>query len=278
VGELLCAIHQPNFFPRLSTVAKLYAADIWISLDDVQFARRDYQHRCQVAPAGDARMPQRWLTIPVHLPAGRGTLIRDVRVAEPAAAARRVPDILRQYYRRGPHGNVVLGLLARLRDTLASCGRLADVTEPTTIEMMRLVGWSGVIHRSSDLQVPSSGRSERLADLASAVGATTYLCGTGGSRYLDPEPFTARGLRVVMFKPPRHPDGVSGHDAKRLTGLSDLAQVGPLALAAQLGEHARAWREMRADDHAFDDDDPAARSASRPSRTGGNPDLYGRDP
>lgn len=250
MGELLCAIHQPNFFPRLSTVAKLYAADIWISLDDVQFARRDYQHRCQVAPAGDARLPQRWLTIPVHLPAGRGTLIRDVQLAEAAATARRVPDILRQYYRHGPHGNVVLGLLARLRDTLASCGRLADVTEPTTIEMMRLVGWSGVIHRSSDLQVRSSGRSERLADLAIAVGATTYLCGTGGSRYLDPAPFKARELRTVMFKPPRHPEGVTGHDANRLTGLSDLAEVGPLALAAQLGEHARAWRETRASDLA----------------------------
>ena len=187
-GELICAIHQPNFFPRLSTVAKLYAADIWISLDDVQFVRRDYQHRCQVAGAGDARLPQRWLTIPVHLPAGRGTLIRDVQVAEAAA--------------------------------------------------------------SSDLRVRSSGRSERLADLASAVGATTYLCGTGGSRYLDPAPFKARKLRVVMFKPPKHPDGVTGHDVNRLTGLSDLAEVGPLALAAQLGEHARAWRETRASDLA----------------------------
>jgi hypothetical protein len=86
-------------------------------------------------------------------------------------------------------GDVVLGLLARLRDTLASCGRLADVTGPTTIEMMRLVGWPGVIHRSSDLRVRSSGRPERLADLASAVGAATYLCGTGGSRNLDPAPF-----------------------------------------------------------------------------------------
>ena len=38
MGDLLCAIHQPNFFPRLSTLAKLYTADIWIVLDDVQFA------------------------------------------------------------------------------------------------------------------------------------------------------------------------------------------------------------------------------------------------
>jgi hypothetical protein len=46
VSDLLCAIHQPNFFPRLSTLAKLFTADIWVVLDDVQFARRDYQHRC----------------------------------------------------------------------------------------------------------------------------------------------------------------------------------------------------------------------------------------
>jgi hypothetical protein len=32
-------IHQPNLFPRLSTLAKLFSADQWIVLDDVQFAR-----------------------------------------------------------------------------------------------------------------------------------------------------------------------------------------------------------------------------------------------
>jgi len=39
----LCAIHQPNLFPRLSTLAKLFAADLWIALDDVQFARCHYR-------------------------------------------------------------------------------------------------------------------------------------------------------------------------------------------------------------------------------------------
>lgn len=29
----LCAIHQPNFMPRLTTLAKLFAADHWIVLD-----------------------------------------------------------------------------------------------------------------------------------------------------------------------------------------------------------------------------------------------------
>jgi hypothetical protein len=38
----VCAIHQPNLFPRTSTVAKLLAADVWVVLDDVQFYARDY--------------------------------------------------------------------------------------------------------------------------------------------------------------------------------------------------------------------------------------------
>ncbi len=51
----LCAIHQPNFLPRLTTLAKLFAADYWIVLDDVQFTRRDYQHRARLAALDETR-------------------------------------------------------------------------------------------------------------------------------------------------------------------------------------------------------------------------------
>jgi hypothetical protein len=234
MGDLICAIHQPNFFPRLSTLAKLYAADVWIVLDDVQFARRDYPHRCHLAAVGDARLPERWLSVPVHLPDGRATLIRDVQLADPAMTARRVPDILRQYYRHGHHANAVMGLLPKLPSTFASAKRLADVAEQATVEILRIMRWPGVIYRSSELSA-RSGRSERLADLTSTVGAATYLCGTGGSRYLDHAPFRARGLQVAMFTPPPHPDGVTCQAPQRLTALTDLAAVGPVALATHLG-------------------------------------------
>lgn len=52
-GEV-CAIHQPNLFPRLVTLAKLFAADYWIVLDDVQFAHRDY-HTARASPRSTAR-------------------------------------------------------------------------------------------------------------------------------------------------------------------------------------------------------------------------------
>ncbi|MEU0486469.1 WbqC family protein, partial [Streptosporangium sp. NPDC006013] len=68
----MCAIHQPNLFPRLVTLAKLFAADYWIVLDDVQFARRDYQHRARLASLDGSWQPQ-WLSISTHLPYGRST-------------------------------------------------------------------------------------------------------------------------------------------------------------------------------------------------------------
>ncbi|WP_409058882.1 WbqC family protein [Streptomyces sp. SYP-A7185] len=88
----LCAIHQPNLFPRLTTLAKLFAADYWIVLDDVQFTRRDYQHRARLA-AIDAPDRQQWLSIPTHLPSGRSTLIRDALIDDADLARRRIAGI-----------------------------------------------------------------------------------------------------------------------------------------------------------------------------------------
>jgi hypothetical protein len=237
---LTCAIHQPNFLPRLSTLAKLYAADVWVILDDVQFSRRDYQHRCYLPASGPA-LPARWLTVPVHLPAGRATPIGDARIADPVLAARRVRGLLRQYFRASPHRVAIGGLLAEAEDAVASSTRVAAASERTTTALLEAVGWRGRICRSSDIPA-RTGRSERLADLTRAADATVYLCGTGGSRYLDPAPFTAQGLAVQFFTPPSrlanlHPDACHG-----ATALADLAEAGPQALARHLDSHAVAWR------------------------------------
>ncbi|WP_372500251.1 WbqC family protein [Sphaerisporangium perillae] len=52
-----------NLFPRLTTLAKVFAADCWIVLDDVQFTRRDYRHRARLAPLNDPQRRQ-GLTVP----------------------------------------------------------------------------------------------------------------------------------------------------------------------------------------------------------------------
>ena len=228
-----CAIHQPNLLPRLSTLAKLYVSDIWVVLDDVQFARRDYQHRARLAALDDPRH-QQWLSLETRLPFGRTTHIRDAQLVDPVRATRRLLQLPAQHYHASPYWGDLHRALTSSASAAGNVGSTASVAEASTQALLHLLGWHGTILRSSDLPA-SSGRSTRLADLAAAVGADTYLCGTGGMRYLDNHVFTQRHITVHAFQPPTS----TGHiwtEATKISALWALARYGPAGLRATLDD------------------------------------------
>lgn len=196
----LCAIHQPNFLPRLNTLAKLFAADYWIVLDDVQFARRDYQHRARLASMSHPSRRQ-WLSIPTHLPHGRSTLIRDALLVDPERSRRRVMHMLAQHYGSSTDWPLFRQELDSVLDEFWRTDKTADVAEASTRMLLGLMGWKGRILYSSRLPA-SSERSQRLADLTTVTRGRGYLCGTGGTRYLEVGPFAARGITVIPFRAP----------------------------------------------------------------------------
>ncbi|GGM78252.1 hypothetical protein GCM10012275_56120 [Longimycelium tulufanense] len=227
------AIHQPNVFPRLSTLAKLYAADRWIVLDDVQFARRDYQHRARLAMLDDPHR-QQWLSVATHLPRGRSTLIRDAQLAEPVQCRRRVAGLVRQFYGRSRRWKAVQDVLAPVLERFTTTDRTADIAEVSVRALLSSVRWSGEVLHSSVL--PSRpGRSQRLASLAAVTGSTTYLCGTGGLRYLETEPFATHRVAVMPFHLPDASSASVWRFAREVSALWALALLGPEELAAELG-------------------------------------------
>ncbi|MGJ5876472.1 WbqC family protein [Streptomyces griseiscabiei] len=228
----VCAIHQPNLFPRLSTLAKLYAADRWIVLDDVQFARRDYQHRARLASTDDPDR-QQWLTLPTHLPHGRPTPVNQALLADPHRSRRTVGLLIRQFYGRSRHWLAVSEALEAVLDRFEDTNRVADLASTSTLALLTALGWSGEVLKSSSIPT-RRGRSERLADLATVTGSTSYLCGTGGLRYLDPQPFAAHGITVVPFRTPENPDDRLWHCARRISSLWAVSEIGPTALTAAL--------------------------------------------
>jgi WbqC-like protein len=235
---LSCAIHQPNLFPRLSTLAKLHAADTWVVLDDVQFTRGAYQQRCRLAATSDPTR-QQWLTVPVHLPHGRATPISQVQVSDPEATRHRMYRLLQQYYARSHYWPAFEHTLSQVLATLDTTDRLAELSEASTRALLTLTGWRGTVSRSSDLTARTD-KSQRLAELACAAGATTYLCGTGGARYLDYWPFAFHGLQVVLFTSPAHGDPRVWQGASKISALRALMTVGPVALASAMHQHT-AW-------------------------------------
>jgi hypothetical protein len=242
MAGLLCAIHQPNFLPRRSTFAKLYAADIWIILDDVQFTRRDYQNRCYLTPVADAQFPGRWLTIPVHLPGGRATLIRDVRLAEPALTAKRTSGILRDYYRRAPYRSDILDMIPGTEETITGTGRLADVRRARhdhSAAAAELAGSSLPKQRR-----PGPRRPFRSAGRPHARRRGSHVPVRRGRQ---PLPRTGRLRRARTRRnhvhPPEHAADLSPETARRVSVLADLAAEGPERLSAAMREHAQLIRD-----------------------------------
>ncbi|MGW2508268.1 WbqC family protein [Streptomyces scopuliridis] len=241
----LCAIHQPNFFPRLTTLAKLFAADYWIVLDDVQFTRRDYQHRARLATLDD---PQRWqwLTIPTHLPGGRRTPIREALIVDPMRSRQRTGQILRQHYGSSPRRPDLDQALGPVLDAFEATDKTAEVAEASTRILLDMLGWKGQILRSSRL-MSRPGRSQRLADLAAVTEARSYLCGTGGMKYLETCLFTSCGISVTPFRTPTAAPWDSGREN---SAAQALMRLGPRALADELWEVAASqtdWRTTHAD-------------------------------
>ena len=215
---LTCAIHQPNLFPRLSTLTKLLAADIWIVLDDVQFNHRDYQHRARLAALDDVTR-QQWLSLPVHRPFGRSTLIKEVLLLDPGKSARRVTQLVQQYYGRARHWNDLRDMVGEVATAIAVSTRLADVTEVSTRLLLKRLGWRGSVVRSSELAA-RQGRSARLADLSLAIGADEYLCGTGGTKYLDERPFRDYSIGVRYINLPNDDRSTAGRKVSALHRMS----------------------------------------------------------
>ncbi|MET9835334.1 WbqC family protein [Streptomyces lavendulocolor] len=234
VGTALSKDGQHDYATRVMLAATRDFEDLaepedWsVAHQKIALAHRGYQHRTRLAALEDPDRT-RWLSIPTHLPRGRQTTIRDALIADPAAARRRSEAMIRQEYRTSPHWPALQTALEPVWAAFDT-GRTAAVAETSTRVLLDLIGWPGRVLNASRLPARPE-RSERLADLTAAAGASTYLCGTGGMTYLDPAPFTTHGIAVAPFLPPTAGIWAS---ARHVTSMWALAHLGPVGLAARL--------------------------------------------
>ena len=70
-------IHQPNLFPRLKVLSKIYLCNQLVFYDNVQFVRNDWQNRTRIRFLKNPNN-EFWINIPVIKINGRNTLIQDV--------------------------------------------------------------------------------------------------------------------------------------------------------------------------------------------------------
>ena len=218
--HMLVGIHQLHYLPWLRYFEKIARADVFVVLDDVQFAKNDWQNRNRVKTASGAVT----LTVPVQHRLGQR--LDEVRLAPGSGWARKHWQTVRQAYGRAPYFSRFAPFL---ETTYATAWESLNALNRHLLE-----GFAGALEIRTPLVYASTlgvsgAASARLAALVRAVGGDSYYCGAyAAATYLDRKIFDDAGIEVVLqvWDAPVYPQ-LHGAFIPDLSVLDLLMNCGP---------------------------------------------------
>ncbi|OLC93709.1 MAG: hypothetical protein AUH86_16140 [Acidobacteria bacterium 13_1_40CM_4_58_4] len=189
-----CSIHQPNFFPWLGYFDKIRRADVFIFLDDVAYPKSgsgmgSWTNRVKINIQGRAA----WVGCPVRRTSGMQRIL-DVRIDDSSPWRTKLLKTLEANYKRSPNYDAAMAVIRPLIEY--PMDNLADFNINAITAIGKALGLTATFERQSDLKVEEKA-TELLINLAKAVGADAYLCGSGAGGYQEDELFHQCGIELI---------------------------------------------------------------------------------
>jgi hypothetical protein len=211
------ACHQPNFLPWLGYFAKIYHADIFFLLDDVQFTQGHGKHNWTTRVRNLTQSGPQWLSVPVKRTGKGKQLINEVKInTADKRWLRKTLLSLEQSYKKTQYFEQYYGAF---KEILAEGQELiAELNIKMVMWLIDIIGIPVITHRSSDFSVTSAS-TQRLIDLTKAVGGRVYLSGDGADAYQLEGEFKKNDiiLKKIGF---HHPVYEQIHGSEFTAGLS----------------------------------------------------------
>lgn len=191
-GRTVAAIHQPNYIPWLGYFFKIAHADKFVFQDNVVYPDTSFVNRNSIkTPNGSA-----WLTIPVIRAGRRGQLIGEVETDHVRWAARHLAT-LQSNYGKASYFKETFALLEPHYSVVANnaiC--MADFNIGLICSIANYLGITTEFMRASELNA-SGHKTDMLLAICRAIGAKTYLAGTGAKSYQDDAKLENAGIAPV---------------------------------------------------------------------------------
>jgi len=168
---MICAIHQPNFFPYMGIIEKIKASDVFVFLTHCQYEKSNYQNRFL--------LHDKWYTMPVK---NNGQeLIKDKKYIEPMKSWNKIKRRLK----------IDLSIFD-------DC--FIDGLAETNMKIIRKICTLLKIDTSKlvldyDTSLKGAGRN---IDICRHFGCDTYLSGPSGSKYMQIIDKKVDGMNVIV--------------------------------------------------------------------------------
>jgi hypothetical protein len=191
VAAKTVAVVQSCYIPWKGYFDLIGSVDEFILYDDRQFTRRDWRNRNRIKTASGVQ----WLTIPVNVKGKYHQRIDDTTVADRNWAERHWKTLLHSYSAAPCFGEYAAAA-EELYGRAAAESHLSNVNRCFIEGVCELLGIETNLSWATDYHVDGD-RSERLAALCRAAGASRYLSGPRARSYLDEEVFSEQGIEVI---------------------------------------------------------------------------------
>jgi WbqC-like protein len=231
-GEVVVAVHQPNFLPWLGYFDKLARCDVFVLLDNVQFPKKSgtWMNRVRLLVGGEPA----WVTIPVVRAYHGLRRIDEMAIDESRPWRRKLLATIEQSYRRAPHFEETMPFVTEI--VMHEGPLLADYNEAGVRRLASIVGLDErKFVRASSLGVTGAA-TDLLIGLTQRLGGGSYLAGGGAGGYQEDEKFAAAGVRLEYqaFAEPTYPQ-LSADTHHGLSIIDALMHCGADGTARLLG-------------------------------------------
>ncbi len=212
------AVMQPTFLPWIGYFAMMDRVDLFVFLDDVQCSRQSWQTRNRIKTAQG--------TLILTVPCKRGLNSIASTPIDNSGFHQKLMCTIKQSYAKAPCKEEVIALLERVfgqqHTTLGNLNRrlIDEIAGTLGINTPRIA--------TSELDLPPTGKGERLLQICTELGADTYLSPQGALDYLQhSNPFESgpTKLRFFAFKHPEYAQ-LHGTFEPYMSVVDALANIG----------------------------------------------------
>lgn len=195
------AILQPSYLPWLGFFEQMFRVGVFVIYDEVQFDKNGWRNRNRIKTMQGTQ----WLTVPVLTKGKSKPANHAVRINPAANWDQKHLKSIELNYKNLPFFN---DFSPKIEEVLKKKWNfLSDLNLDLTCLIKDYLGIDTPIKLSSE--IPSKIKTvtfpeERLVEICSFFGATTFYEGCAGKKYIDESYFRRSGIQLV-FQEYHHP-------------------------------------------------------------------------
>jgi WbqC-like protein family len=224
------AIHQPNFLPWLGYFQKIYASDIFIFHDAVEFTKRSFTQRVCIRKTvnSDEKI---YLTVPLQKHSDYEQ-IKNLQVASNEYWQTAHLNKIKNVYRKAPFFELYFPQLEAWFLLSKTANSFADMNIQLIINILDILKIKRIMYRSAEMGFPLDLKADKgIAWLVEKVGGSTYLSGEGARKYQQEQTFIDKNIdlkyaKYGAFLMENHPPQYQGTPIYGLSVIDALFNIG----------------------------------------------------